>query len=108
MLCALGYGLLAGMGVPTQRSLLMIATVLLARYTRRGVGAVHALALAATVILIVDPMAVLAAGFWLSFVGVAVLLSMTRPAGLLIVPIESRNKTKTAVWRSRQRSIYIE
>lgn len=81
MACAFGYGLLAGMGVPTIRTLLMIAIALLARYARRASSVAQALALAATVIVIWDPLAVLSAGFWLSFVGVAVLLSIIRPAG---------------------------
>src|SRR5690606_13461785 len=77
MLCALGYGLLAGMGVPTVRTLLMIAIALLARHARRGQSSVQALGLAAAAIVIWDPLAVLSAGYWLSFAGVAVLLSMT-------------------------------
>lgn len=79
MACAFGYGLLAGMGVPTIRTLLMIAIALLARYARRASSIAQALALAATIIVIWDPLAVLSAGFWLSFVGVAVLLSIIRP-----------------------------
>lgn len=82
MACATGYGLLAGMGVPTIRTLLMIAIALLARYARRSTSIVQALALAALVIVVWDPLAVLSAGFWLSFVGVAILLSVTRPVGV--------------------------
>ncbi len=82
MACAFGYGLLAGMGVPTIRTLLMIAIALLARYARRAGSVSQALALAATVIVIWDPLAVLSAGFWLSFFGVGVLLSITQPAGM--------------------------
>jgi competence protein ComEC len=81
MACALGYGLLAGMGLPTLRTLLMIAIALLARYTRRAASVPQALGLAAVAIVIWDPLAVLSAGFWLSFVGVAILLSMTTPVG---------------------------
>ncbi len=79
MACATGYGLLAGMGVPTIRTLLMIAIALLARYMRRATTVAQGLALAALAIVVWDPLAVLSAGFWLSFVGVAILLSMTRP-----------------------------
>lgn len=81
MALATGYGLLAGMGVPTIRTLLMIAIALLARYTRRSMSVVQGLALAALAIVIWDPLAVLSAGFWLSFVGVAILLSMTQTSG---------------------------
>ena len=82
MLCAFGYGLLAGMGVPTVRTLLMIAIALLARYSRRASSVAQALALAAAIIVLWDPLAVLSAGFWLSFAGVAILLFVTRPAGV--------------------------
>ena len=81
LVCAFGYGLLAGMGVPTIRTLLMIAIALLARNARRASSIPQALALAAVIIVIWNPLAVLSAGFWLSFFGVAVLLSITQPTG---------------------------
>jgi competence protein ComEC len=81
MACAFAYGLLAGMGLPTVRTLLMIAVALLARLARRATTLPQALGLAALAILLWDPLAVLAAGFWLSFVGVAILLAVTVPVG---------------------------
>jgi competence protein ComEC len=69
------YGALAGGSLPTLRTLLMIATVATARLGRRAGSAPQALALAVTAIVAVDPLAVLSAGFWLSFVGVAFLLA---------------------------------
>jgi competence protein ComEC len=92
MACASGYGLLAGMGVPTVRTLVMIAVALLARYARRSCTVSQALALAAMVIVIWDPLAVLSAGFWLSFCGVAVLLCVSRP-----------EPAQRAVWRELPR-----
>ena len=74
LLVALAYGALAGFGIPTVRTLLMIAVVALARLGRRGSHGLHSLALALLAILVFDPLAVLAAGFWLSFVGVAFLM----------------------------------
>ncbi len=71
---ALGYGLLAGMGLPTLRALLMIAVAVVARSRRRQLDGRHALAMALLAMLLVDPLAVLSAGFWLSFVGVAFLM----------------------------------
>lgn len=70
---ALFYGALAGMGLPTVRTLLMIAVVVLARCQRRYSRGIHALALALLAMLLMNPLAVLSAGFWLSFVGVAFL-----------------------------------
>lgn len=77
-LCALaaagGYAALAGFGMPTVRTVCMIAAFALARCSRRAAGPAHALALALMAILLVNPTAVLEAGFWLSFVGVAFLI----------------------------------
>ncbi|MFC4820492.1 DNA internalization-related competence protein ComEC/Rec2 [Dokdonella ginsengisoli] len=74
LVTALAYGALAGNSLPTLRTLMMIAIVALAHGARRGSGGAHALALALLAILVIDPLATLSAGFWLSFVGVAFLL----------------------------------
>ncbi|HEX7340528.1 MAG TPA: DNA internalization-related competence protein ComEC/Rec2 [Rhodanobacteraceae bacterium] len=80
---AVGYGAMAGFGLPTDRTLLMIAVVALARVLRRHVGGVQTLAMALAAILVWDPLAVLSAGFWLSFVGVAFLMmGLARPRSL--------------------------
>ncbi|AXI82869.1 DNA internalization-related competence protein ComEC/Rec2 [Xylella taiwanensis] len=71
---AAGYTVLAGASLPTVRTALMIGIVALARLTRRHVMPMHVLGLALFVILIGDPLAILSAGFWLSFAGVAWLL----------------------------------
>ncbi|MCE5232996.1 MAG: DNA internalization-related competence protein ComEC/Rec2 [Mizugakiibacter sp.] len=74
LLAACAYGALAGLGLPTLRTLLMIGVVALARLSRRAPGAAHTLGLALAAILLADPLAVLSAGFWLSFAGVAFLV----------------------------------
>ncbi len=71
---ATGYGLLAGGSLPTLRTLLMIGVVMLSRCGRRAGSGPHGLALALLAMLVVDPLATLAPGFWLSFVGVAFLM----------------------------------
>ncbi|HZX70980.1 MAG TPA: DNA internalization-related competence protein ComEC/Rec2 [Rhodanobacter sp.] len=81
LLAAAVYSALAGFGLPTVRTLLMIAVVALARCSRRGSHGAHSLALALIAILLVDPLAVLAAGFWLSFVGVAFLILFLQSRG---------------------------
>jgi competence protein ComEC len=68
------YSALAGFGLPTVRTLLMIAVVALARAWRRAPDGLQSLALALFVVLLFDPLSVLSAGFWLSFVGVAFLM----------------------------------
>jgi len=78
------YGAIAGGSLPTLRTLLMIAVVALARAGRRAGEGAQALSLAIVAILLVDPLAVLSPGFWLSFVGVAFLmLCLARGRGVL-------------------------
>lgn len=74
LLWALGYTALAGFALPTVRTLLMIAAALLAVLLRRGFDPLQSFALALIAVLVFDPLAVLDAGFWLSFLGVAWLL----------------------------------
>ena len=70
---ALVYCLLAGWGVPAQRTLYMLACVALALVLRLETAPSRVLALALMVVLLLDPWAVTAAGFWLSFGAVALL-----------------------------------
>lgn len=74
LLAALGYAALAGFALPTLRTVLMIAVALLATLLRRPRRMAQSLALALIAVLLVDPLAVLGPGFWLSFAGVAWLL----------------------------------
>jgi len=73
------YGMLAGMGLPTVRTLLMIAVVMLAGLGRRKAGGASLLAVALLVVLTADPLAVLSPGFWLSFAGVGFLMFCVAP-----------------------------
>jgi len=68
---ATGYAAVAGFALPTVRTVLMVAVVALARLGRRPASVAGSLALAALVVLGWDPLAMLTAGFWLSFAGVA-------------------------------------
>lgn len=72
-LAALAYSLLSGFAVPAQRTLYMLGVVALARLLNRELAASRVLALALLFVLLLDPWAVLAAGFWLSFGAVALL-----------------------------------
>jgi competence protein ComEC len=74
---AVTYSLLAGMGIPVQRALVMLTAAALALIGRRETSARNVLALALAAVLLVDPWAVLAAGFWLSFGAVAIILLTT-------------------------------
>lgn len=71
---ALGYGLLAGFGVPVQRACVMVGLVLLWRVRFRHLGVWLPLLLALNGVLVLEPLASLQPGFWLSFTAVAVLV----------------------------------
>lgn len=73
-LAAFGYALLAGFEVPAQRTLYMLSVVALAGLSGRNLGVARTLLLALVTVLVLDPWAVLATGFWLSFGAVALLL----------------------------------
>ena len=71
---ALGYGMLAGFEVPVRRACLMLGLVLLWRLRFRHLGAWWPLLLALNGILLLEPLASLQPGFWLSFAAVAILI----------------------------------
>lgn len=73
VLVAYLYCLLAGFAVPAQRTLYMVAVVALALLSGRHLTGTRVLALALAVVLLLDPLAVVAPGFWLSFVAVGIL-----------------------------------
>lgn len=85
LLAAMAYASLAGMGIPVQRALLMLAVAVAAMLSGRDLAASRVLALALLAVLVVDPWAVLSAGFWLSFVAVGVI--MLTLAGRLQTPV---------------------
>lgn len=71
---ALVYALLAGFAVPAQRTVFMLAVVAAALWSGRITAAGPVLALALFAVLVMDPWAVHAPGFWLSFGAVAVIM----------------------------------
>lgn len=74
MPAAVAYAALAGFAVSTQRALIMLAVVLAAVALERTLRPWHALVVALVGVLMLDPLAVLSYGTWLSFGAVAVLL----------------------------------
>ncbi|MFN3565361.1 MAG: DNA internalization-related competence protein ComEC/Rec2, partial [Burkholderiaceae bacterium] len=89
---ALAYCLLAGWGVPAQRTFFMLCTVAMALVLRRGLGPATTLATAAAVVCTLDPWAVIAPGFWLSFGAVAAIFLVMHGRAALRVD---------AGWRTR-------
>lgn len=68
------YAALAGFGTSTVRALLMLAVAILAVLLRRAIHPGRAILTALALLLLFDPLAILSAGFWLSFAAVGVLL----------------------------------
>lgn len=91
-LIAFLYVLLAGFGVPAQRTLYMLAAVALALWVGRIASASHVLCLALAAVLLLDPWAVLWPGFWLSFAAVAVILYATVGRVRAYAPMEHEKK----------------
>ena len=71
---ALLYVLLAGFGVPAQRTLYMLAVVAAALWLGRITSVSSVLCVALGLVVLLDPWAVLWPGFWLSFCAVALIL----------------------------------
>lgn len=70
---ALVYALLAGMSIPTQRALLMLSCFVVMLLLKRTSSAINVMATALFAILLWDPVSVLSAGFWFSFLAVSVI-----------------------------------
>lgn len=78
---AAAYAAVAGWGVPAQRTVWMLATVVVVRSLGWRWPAWAVLAAAGTVVTAADPWALLQPGFWLSFVAVALLMASS-PGGV--------------------------
>jgi competence protein ComEC len=74
LLAATCYGVLAGFGIPTRRALVMLAVAMTAVLTGRRFRASQVLCVAVLATLTVDPLAVLSAGWWLSFWAVTMII----------------------------------
>ncbi len=71
---ALAYAALAGFSLPTQRALLMLATTLGSVLLGRRIQPARSLVIALFLVVLLDPLAALSSGFWLSFIAVAVIV----------------------------------
>ncbi|KPJ67898.1 MAG: hypothetical protein AMJ43_02860 [Coxiella sp. DG_40] len=71
---ALIYSAIAGFSVPTQRALVMITVFTSVLIFKRNIRPWSALLIALLIVLIINPLSTLSAGFWLSFAAVAVLI----------------------------------
>jgi len=81
LLLAALYALFSGWGVPAQRTIWMLATVVLLRQNGKQWPWPVVWLLAMAVVVLVDPWALMQAGFWLSFVAVGILFATDSGAG---------------------------
>jgi len=75
LLLATAYAVFSGWGVPSQRTIWMLATVGLLRFWGKRWPWPLVWMLACAVVVAIDPWALLQAGFWLSFVAVGILFA---------------------------------
>ncbi|MGV3742703.1 MAG: DNA internalization-related competence protein ComEC/Rec2, partial [Burkholderiaceae bacterium] len=73
-IAALLYVALAGFGIPAQRTLYMLCVVAVALWCGRITNVSSVLCIALSLVVLLDPWAVLWPGFWLSFSAVAIIL----------------------------------
>ncbi|MEY3182205.1 MAG: hypothetical protein RLZ35_190 [Pseudomonadota bacterium] len=80
------YALLSGFSVPTQRAFVMVCCAMVGILMRRNISSWRLYGIALLVVLLIDPLATLSIGFWLSFGAVAVILygmqNRLKPSGL--------------------------
>lgn len=101
---AAGYALFSGWGVPAQRTILMLAVVVLLRQSGRQWPWLPTWLLAMAAVLALDPWALMQAGFWLSFVAVGVLFATDSGASSIRstgvdTPFDLKNALQPAFWR---------
>jgi competence protein ComEC len=82
LLAAFLYSLLAGFSLPTQRALIAVAVIVAARLCYRKIRPLLCMLWALLLIAISQPLAVLSAGFWLSFTAVGLLVWWFTPLAL--------------------------
>lgn len=79
LLAAVLYAILAGFTIPTQRALVMLSVAMLhIVFKRTPLPASKTIAVALVLVLLLDPLAVLAQGFWLSFMAVSLIIYLMR------------------------------
>jgi competence protein ComEC len=79
VMAAFAYSALAGFSLPTVRACIMVVAIMLGTLSGRMIPPTLALALALFGVLLNDPLAGHAMGFWFSFAAVAVLLMISVP-----------------------------
>ncbi|WP_281213058.1 DNA internalization-related competence protein ComEC/Rec2 [Shewanella insulae] len=99
LLCCGIYAFLAGLGLPTQRALIMLVMVILLGLIRRYASPFERLLWALFIVLLLDPLSILGAGLWLSFGALAIILWFTQA---LPAPEEGLTPWQRLKWRLGQ------
>lgn len=86
LIVSIMYALLAGFGIATQRALIMVMVFLAGVLFKRKTSTTHSFCLALLLVLLWDPFAVLALGFWYSFLAVAFLIYAQRSSSHWLRP----------------------
>lgn len=82
----LGYGYLSGFAVATQRALLMMLLLVIFTVVKQYSNSWDRLVYALCMVLLLDPFAMLSAGFWLSFLALTIILLAVKPERLNAEP----------------------
>ena len=87
---ALIYAALAGFSIPTQRALIMLCIWLLSRFFHHRFATSDVITLSLLAVLIIDPLAVMDVGFWLSFLAISI----------IAYGMTCRVHTNNSIWRN--------
>lgn len=94
------YCLLAGWGVPAQRTFFMLAAGAIGLSGRIPLSGTQAVLVAGTVMTMLDPWAVLSTGFWLSFGAMSILIMLAEQVVL-------STKTEQSRWLKLKQAIMV-
>lgn len=101
LVCATAYAVFSGWGVPSQRTIWMLAVVTLSQTLGVRWPWLLVLLLAGVIVTAIDPWALLQAGFWLSFVAVGLLMASSSQS-----PSTEGAPAAVAGWRGWPRRLW--
>ncbi len=103
------YALLAGLSIPTQRAIIMLFAISLMMLLRRNTRPLDTLGFALFLVLLIDPSAVMSAGFWFSFSAVAVIfISLFSAQGSATVTADKKHSVRNKLFVTVKRWIRLQ
>jgi competence protein ComEC len=105
VLFAVLYAALAGFSVATVRALVAVMAIAAAVVTRRRLSPWDYWALALLLVLVIDPLAVLDNGFWLSFMAVAALIAALAGTSVPVAEKSQPPASEGRRWHRMMRSL---